>query len=734
MATAKDRRRRQAKKAAARKHADKAAQPAPSIAAEPTAGSTAGSTDESTARPAREPTPAAAALAAPPAAAHSAAAKVAAGGTSTTKAAGAKADRAAGPKRQKPAPTPPRPTEQGGRAGRKPAVSSPPSVLAWIVTVGAVLLGIVALTNERTADFGPRVTVFLVLAALGLPILAMRAWRSAVSWPARAAVAFLVVAAVSAAASTAPLIGFFGANQVGTGWLFLVGLAALWALGTDLGRPGAALLSRGLVVLALLNSAATVLEVGGQGWSSLGSVVSHIPGMQFSIGQPVGFAINPVYSAQLIVGGLALLAWRAAPRNPWSWWVMVGGLGAGTYLSGERYGLLFVAGLIVWVFVTRRGKAAAAFTVAAGGGLLAGLAIQTLVRLGTSTQFRLYSSEGASGAVGPRLRIWIASLHALAAHPLFGSGPGQSESATIPYRSAAAVVRDGVFPDTHNILVEIAVTTGVLGVALFVAWLVPAFRRARGALLLYAVALFAGGLLEPLNLTSTGLAFLALGAAAVGALERAGPTSPGSSAGSSAGATEWVPAASVIARVLLVAVALFAGITVMVGNTELQSGLTNRSLVTLASASSRLPMWDDAPNALSDFLAVEGQRDPRYYRLAVHWDQVAVARDPVDATAWRRLGFDEAALGDFAAGYSALQRSVTLDPTIQLTYLNLVETALVRNDPQGALHWAQRAEGLFRTAQFSSLVTCLHLHGSGTASPAQTVNACLNHPASTSQP
>ncbi|MDA8149178.1 MAG: hypothetical protein M0Z93_10445, partial [Actinomycetota bacterium] len=81
-------------------------------------------------------------------------------------------------------------------------------MLAWVVAVGAVLLGVVALPNERTVYFGPRVTVFLVLAALGLPILALRAWRSAVSWSARAAVAFLVVASVSAALSTAPLIGF----------------------------------------------------------------------------------------------------------------------------------------------------------------------------------------------------------------------------------------------------------------------------------------------------------------------------------------------------------------------------------------------------------------------------------------------------------------------------------------------------------------------------------------------
>src|ERR1019366_9918619 len=83
---------------------------------------------------------------------------------------------------------------------------------------------------------------------------------------------------------------------------------------------------------------ATVLEVGGQGWSLLGHVVAHFPGMQFGLGQPLGFASNPVYSAQLIVGGLALLAWRSAPRNPWSWWAMTAGLGVGRPLEQYFHG------------------------------------------------------------------------------------------------------------------------------------------------------------------------------------------------------------------------------------------------------------------------------------------------------------------------------------------------------------------------------------------------------------
>jgi O-antigen ligase len=610
---------------------------------------------------------------------------------------------------------------QGPRAGRRPVAPLGPGPLAWAVTVGAVLLGVVALTNERTEYFGPRVTILLVLAALGLPTLALRAWSSTLAWPARAAVGFLVVAAVSAALSPAPLIGFFGADEVGTGWLFLLCLAALWALGTDLGDPGAVLLGRGLVLLALLNAGATVLEVGGQGWSLLGHVVAHFPGMQFGLAQPLGFASNPVYSAQLIVGGLALLAWRSAPRNPWAWWAMTAGLGVGTYLSGERYGLVLIAGLAVWVLATRKAKAAAAFAVATGGGLLVGLAFQKVVQAGSSANFRSVAS--ANGAVGPRLRIWSAGLHAVFARPFFGIGPGQSQAATLPYRSVTSVVHDGIFPDTHNFLVEFAVTTGLLGLALFLAWLIPAVRRARGALLLYSLAILAGGLLEPLDLTTTSLAFLALGAAAVGSVQRDPTVVPGAHVEM----PEWTTWATTAARVVAVVVALFAGITVMVGNTELQDGIVGLNPATLAAASRHLPMWSDGPNATSDVLSALGEsnRNATLIQQAIAWNRVAIARNPGDATAWRRLGFNEAVIGNLAAASSALKRSLALDPTIQQTYFDEVSVAVQRGDTPAALRWAQRARDLFGGGQFDSLIRCLQRHDSRGVTPDQVSAACL---------
>ena len=461
-----------------------------------------------------------------------------------------------------------------------------PGPLAWVVTVGAVLLGTIAFTNEKTWFFGPRAAIVLVLAALGIPTLVLRAWRSTLAWPARAVIAFLVVAALSAALSPVPWVGFFGLEEFGTGWVFLLCLAALWALGSSLNQWGAALLGRGLIVLGLLNAGAVVLEVGGPGWSPLGTLVAHFPGMLFGQGQPTGFADNPVFGAQVMVGDLALLAWRAERHNPWTWWAMTALTGAGVYLSGERFGLLVIVALLVWVFVVRKARPTISFAVASIGGTVAGVVFEQLVKLGSTNNFRSIAAEGGNGLFGPLIRIWAASLHAIGAHPILGSGPSQAAPATLPYRSAATVIRGGLFNDVHNFVIQIAVTTGLLGLALFLAWLVPALRASRGPLFLYAEVILAGGLIEPFDITATSLAVLALGAATVGVVgavrldrEPAVTVLP-----------NWPTVAANVGRGVLVALALFAGINLMVATTELKSGLDTINPVTLAAASGHLPM------------------------------------------------------------------------------------------------------------------------------------------------
>jgi O-antigen ligase len=593
-----------------------------------------------------------------------------------------------------------------------------PGVLAWSATVGAVLLGTLAFTNETFPHFGPRVAVLLVLAALGLPTLMARAWHSPLAWPSRAALGFLGVAALAAALSPSPLLGFFGRDQSGTGAIFWVCVAAVWALGTELRATGSELLAKGLLLVALLNGAATILEVGGLGWSWLAHVVAHLPGLEFGGGQPTGMFGNPVYSAEVMVGGLALLAWRSGSRTGW-WWAMTAVLGAATYLSGERYGPLMLLGLVVWVAVVRGRRAGALFAGASLGGLVAGVAVKHAVE--TISPLALRPVATTSGAFGPRLHEWIASLHAVVAHPLLGIGPAQSSTATLPYLSRAFVVSNGPFPDVHNFVLEVAVTTGLLGLVAFAAWLVPAFRTAGGPLLLYAVVLLVGALIEPLEITITSLAFLALGAAGASALGR----EPAPARRQAQPSLSFLGIAS--ARAGLVVLALVAGYFVMLGNTELHDGVAQGDPATLMAASRHLPMWSDGPSATSSVLSVGGvQRNSRALLLqAVAWGQVAISRNPTDEGSWTRLAYDDILVGRLKAASAALAHSLETNADDDHIFLDEVSVSVLQGHTARAVQWADQARALFHQAVLSKLARCLQAHEAPSFKANQVIEACF---------
>ena len=114
-------------------------------------------------------------------------------------------------------------------------------------------------------------------------------------------------------------------------------------------------------------------------------------------------------------------------------------------------------------------------------------------------------------------------------HPLLGTGPGQFRAATSRLRTVAiarAETPDRLYVDAHNLVVEFATTTGLLGLAALLAWLLLASRRASGPLLGFALAVLAAHLLEPQSVRTTPMALLALGAAgptlAIAPLRRVG--------------------------------------------------------------------------------------------------------------------------------------------------------------------------------------------------------------------
>jgi len=85
--------------------------------------------------------------------------------------------------------------------------------------------------------FTPKFAVLLLFAAVGIvPLARLVTSRSQLRWPARAAVAFLVVALVSALVSPSPYLGFFGLYLWGTGWFFWLGAAGAFAIGPHSAR------------------------------------------------------------------------------------------------------------------------------------------------------------------------------------------------------------------------------------------------------------------------------------------------------------------------------------------------------------------------------------------------------------------------------------------------------------------------------------------------------------------
>ncbi len=141
--------------------------------------------------------------------------------------------------------------------------------------------------------------------------------------------------------------------------------------------------------------------------------------------------------------------------------------------------------LLVWIVwaVARRVHVPAAYKLAALGGL-------SLIALGSMIAMRRkFFDDAGSAFFGGRLALWFEDgARAVAARPLAGWGPdgfGVGKAAVGTLERAAAVVGPGT-SDPHNLLVWVAVSTGVIGLTLF-AWaateVVIAWRsRAQGGI------------------------------------------------------------------------------------------------------------------------------------------------------------------------------------------------------------------------------------------------------------
>jgi O-antigen ligase len=533
----------------------------------------------------------------------------------------------------------------------------------WVlVAVGvAVVLPLASVPVVALPPWALRWSLLPALAGLGLPALVAAGFgRGDVRWPARWAMAWLAWAAVATVLAPQPVIAFWGEYRVGTGLVFLAAVAGAWAIGARAGARAARPVATALLVVCAVNAAigaaAQLFDLSAYGVEPL-------------YGRAVGLFGNPVYLAELLCGGLWIALTRliadptteAHPRSKVQRRAEVAAgllIGAGIELSGSRAGLaLAVAAGAIAVWQARgRGRLLVAAVLV--GGLALGAGIAAISPGSTTGTDRVTTVATADAGIRPRVDTWRAGLSAVASRPLWGWGPSGTLAATGPRRTLAVARNEGpdmMFADTHNLVVEAAVTTGVVGLALLLAWIgsavVGARRRRTGHGLLGFAALVAGvSLVEPMHVGVTPLIALALGAAG-GWEVTVGTGSALRRAAESAGAA--IGAVGVATTVWLVA-----------GLIALHQADLAGSPSSAQTAARSLPSWGEPDAVVGRLIAFEGitRRDPALLDDANRWWAAAAARDRADASRWNDLGGALEHAGHADAAVAAYRHALVDNP------------------------------------------------------------------------
>jgi len=594
------------------------------------------------------------------------------------------------------------------------------------VALGIFVLIVADLPGLSSTVWAPKMAVLMVLGAAGLPILALRSTsgRKPITVPpALAAIVFVAIAAASAANSDAVVSAIVGLYNQGTGLVFVAALAGVWALGTLVDDGGRPLVEQAIVAGAVVNAVVAAAQQTVGLSSSVPAFGTHASGL-------LG---NPVFLGAVCVAALALLGGRFA-EDPRQWTVAVVVVGLGVGASAQRLPALLMLGVLVAegsVAVWRRHRAGrppllgrlAWFSGLTLAGWLAGSSLYPLAHgRGLSASF----SGGGPGAIGytaqstaqstfgDRLGIWRVALTAIGHRPLLGYGPGQFRDATsgLVSPSLARSLGQSIFADAHNLFVEYATTTGLLGLVALVGWLALAARRRRGRLVLMSAVLLVISMAEPLNVVTTPLLFLGLGAARVGPRLGSSASRPSVRTVSGGAPTErerarerdGVPGGrgGRVAALVCAALAALVGLALVVGDVQYGRaaklsavGSQTAAINTATAADRELFAWPDVPSLMARAELIRNFGvTPAAGAQAATYAAEAVRRDPTDADLWGQLAGAQLDAGNLAAAQQSARRGVRLRPsdTAILNTLGLI--ARSRKDSFQAHVWFGRSLAL----------------------------------------
>jgi hypothetical protein len=567
------------------------------------------------------------------------------------------------------------------------------SGLGVFAAVGAAALCLAFSPKVNSVTFTPKFAVVLLFAAVGIvPLGRLVRSASPLRWPARFAVAFLAVALVSALVSPSPHIGFFGLYLWGTGWLFWLGAACAFAIGASLEPKDRRWLVAGLLVGSAGNALIAIFQIVNN---------PSTPGLALFDGrQADGFLGNPIHLEALLLGGLALVLGRAC-RSPLRWGVVVLVLAVGLEFTFERFAFGVLALLILYALYTYGARRGGTFTllVAVGYGI---------AYLGSGSDLGSRVTSGTSETTfGLRLRVWLQGAHYVLHHPLLGAGPGQLRTAmdsTATLSFYQHVLAGKILTDGHDIFAEVAVTTGLLGLGCFLVWLFGAARlAARCGFLGFAAAMIAVELVEPLNVAILPLAFLALGAATATRFrpERAEDDTarPAQSYSSPASGRAGAPYALIVS-VIALALALFLGVTMVVGDAYMFHGTYSGpgrpyNLAAAKDANRLLPYWPDSALELAQIKAFDSVNSvsaaPADLAAARQWTAVAVRRDPKNPMLWTLLAGGEVGIKAYGLARTDYDRALSCDEWYTQALQGLAQLAETDHDWSQAVHFYRLA-------------------------------------------
>ena len=509
--------------------------------------------------------------------------------------------------------------------------------------VAVVLLAIVTWPGTYSLSFAPKYAVMLLIGAVGLPV-AVRQARSAsgVAPMQRLLWGFLLIALISTVLSADPAIGFFGAYGWGTGWLFLVGCVSAFALGSIVRVERIDAFACAFIIGGIINVLVSLEQALG---SSTNAALQPYMG-----GQVLGLFANPVYYEMFLVGCIALTMYYACTHSYW-WIGATALLTLGVELSGERLAIIIIAALCVIALVRYGWYKSLRFIAPAIIGYGLGYATKYIHTNAGNTSSRL--TNVAAGSYSTRFHIWTTSFRYFLYNLPLGTGPGQAfDLSSFISRTVAHGLQERLVMDAHNIFVQTAITTGLLGIALFLAFWLLVIRYARGPFVGAFLAMMLVQLIEPMNLGSTVLLFLAAGLA-VAHRTQAEPTSFISHKAWSYIVTG--------ATAILTAAALVLGITLVVGDIDIQnSAYMGTASYAAASAADRLlPFWPHTADDISQLLGTESAivADPYWQDGAIAWEKAATRRFPQLPYHWVTLGNYYYAGGQYPQALAAYKHS-----------------------------------------------------------------------------